>query len=53
MRLTDTAGAAMAQWRRDNARDARPPHEYTLDEFGFTEQYLADLFGEYRTRHVS
>jgi len=53
MTLTDTARAAMAQWQRDNPRDARPPHEYTLEEFGFTEQYLADLFGEYRTRHVS
>ena len=53
LELTAKARAAMDQWRRDNPRDARPPHEYTLEEFGFTENYLAELFSEYRKRYVT
>lgn len=52
LQLTDQARQAMDQWRQDNPRDARPPHEYTMDEFGFTEQQLADQFKEYRERYV-
>jgi hypothetical protein len=52
LQLTDQARQAMDQWRQDNPRDARPPHEYTMDEFGFTEQQLADQFKEYRQRYV-
>lgn len=52
MNLSDGAREAMAEWRRDNPRDARPPHEYTLQEFGFTEDYLKDEFSEYRRRYV-
>lgn len=51
--LTAEARAAMEQWRSDNPRDARPPHEYTLAEFDFTEQQLADLFSQYRQRYIA
>ncbi len=50
--LTSAARAAMDQWRAENPRDARPPHEYSLAEFGFTEDALAACFSEYRQRYI-
>jgi hypothetical protein len=52
MDLTEQTLDAMSEWRKENPRDARPPHEYTLEEFGFTEDYLKDEYGEYRRRYV-
>lgn len=49
---SDEAEAAMQGWLRDNARESRAAHEYTLEEFGFTAEGLARDFAEYRERHV-
>jgi len=52
MPLTDAAARAMQQWLEENGRDKRPPHAYTLEEFGYTEPGLAAEFAEYRERHI-
>ncbi len=46
------ARAALEQWLRDNRRDKRPPHEYTLEEFGMTEAQIRSDFAEYRRRFI-
>jgi hypothetical protein len=43
---------AMEAWLADNRRDQRPPHRYTLEEFGYTPEGLAAEFSEYRKRHI-
>lgn len=50
--LTAEAERAMRQWSQDNAREKRAPHEYTLEEFGFTREGLAAEFAEYRERYL-
>jgi hypothetical protein len=50
--LTDEAEQAMLEWSRDNARDRRASHAYSLEEFGFTREGLASDFAEYRAQHV-
>jgi hypothetical protein len=50
MELTDEVKARMQQWAVENARDKRPVHTYTLEQFGFTEEGLARDFARYRER---
>ena len=50
--LTDEARAEMERWREMNRREARPTHQYTLEEYGFTEEGLARSFREYRERYI-
>ena len=52
MELTTEARDEMAQWQAFNRRELRPPHEYTLDQFGFTESGLREQFAEYRERFI-
>jgi hypothetical protein len=42
----------MEQWQAFNRRELRPPHEYTLDQFGFTEAGLQEQFAGYRERFI-
>lgn len=44
--------AAMQQWLRDNAREKRPPHEYTLQKFGLTREGIEAEFAAYRERFI-
>ncbi|MFK7895998.1 MAG: sulfotransferase [Myxococcota bacterium] len=46
--MTAAARAGMEQWRVDNPRDKRPPHEYTLSDYGLTEEGIKTAFGPYR-----
>ena len=50
--LTAEARAEMARWRDMNRREARPTHQYTLEEYGFTEEGLKNTFREYRERYI-
>jgi len=50
--LTPIAEDKMRKWTEDNAREKRPPHEYTLDKFGLTEEGIARDFSEYRERYI-
>jgi hypothetical protein len=42
----------MEKWLVDNARDKRPTHAYSLEEFGFTEAEIQTDFAEYRHRFI-
>jgi hypothetical protein len=50
--LTELARAEMERWREMNRREARPTHQYTLEEYGFTEKGLAQIFKDYRERYI-
>ncbi len=50
--LTDLDRRAMMHWLAENSRAKRSLHEYTLKEFGYSDEGLAADFREYRERHV-
>ena len=50
--LTDAAAAQVQKWADENRRDNRPPHEYTMEKFGFSEAQLAEDFRAYRERFI-
>ena len=52
LEFTREAEQAMLAWNRDNARERRAAHDYSLEEFGFTRDGLAADFAEYRAQHV-
>ena len=52
MSLTPEAEAEMQAWQDFNRRELRPVHEYTLEQFGFTEDSLAAQFARYRERFI-
>ena len=48
VQTTEESLAAMQQHRQLNQRDSRPPHDYTLADFGFTETGIKQQFAGYR-----
>jgi hypothetical protein len=46
------ARLALETWLASNRRDKRPPHEYTLAEFGLSEAEICADFAEYRRRFI-
>lgn len=50
--LTPEARAASEAWLRENGREKRPPHNYTLEMFGFTEHALREKYREYIERFI-
>ncbi len=40
----------MRAWRADNPKDKHGAHTYNADQFGITDQALAQRFGAYRDR---
>ncbi len=52
MDFTAEAKAAMEHWREVNKREDRPSHEYTLEQFGFSEEGLKQQFAEYRDHYL-
>jgi hypothetical protein len=51
--LTPETEARMRAWRADNPRDKHGSHSYDGDEFGLTEERLAQRFGPYRERFAA
>ncbi len=45
--FTDDSKAAMQTHREENQRDARPTHDYSLQDFGFTEAGIGVQFSDY------
>ncbi len=43
---------AMRTFMATNPREGRPPHQYTLEEFGLTADGIARDFAAYRTRFI-
>jgi hypothetical protein len=52
MELTPEARAEMRRWQDFNHRELRPPHDYTLEQFGFSEAGLKAQFAGYRSRFI-
>ena len=50
--LTPEVERNMRQWAVENARDKRPVHRYTLDQFGFTKAGLRRDFARYYERFI-
>jgi hypothetical protein len=50
--MTPEARAAMEGWVRNNPRNKRPAHQYTLEDFGFTEEEIFRDFADYRERFI-
>ena len=50
--LSPLAEERMRRWLVDNARDQRPPHEYSMDTFGFTREQIERDFAGYRERFI-
>jgi len=54
--VTDESISAMQRHRAENQRDARPPHDYSLAQFGLTEDQIQTQFSDYRAsyrEHIS
>ncbi len=52
LELTSEATAAMAKHRDANKRGDRPAHEYTLEEYGYTEAGIRERFARYCARFI-
>jgi hypothetical protein len=50
--MTPEARAGMEKWRADNPREKRPPHEYTLKDYGLTEEGIKAAFAGYREQFI-
>ncbi len=52
LELTAETEKEMLWWVEENRRDKRAPHEYTLEQFGYSEDEIERDFAEYRSRHI-
>lgn len=52
MEFTENAKREMEAWQEFNRRELRPSHEYSLEQFGFTEGGLKEQFSTYRARFI-
>lgn len=52
MDFTPEARVEMEKWQDFNRRELRPPHEYTLEQFGYTEAGLKAQFRAYREAFI-
>jgi hypothetical protein len=50
--LSDASATQVQKWADANRRDNRPPHAYTMEKFGFSEEQLAEDFRAYRERFI-
>jgi len=51
--ITADADAAMRRFVATNPREGRPPHQYTLEEFGLTRAGIERDFAAYRARFIT
>jgi hypothetical protein len=52
MPMTQEASRRIQSYMSSHPREGRPPHEYTLEQFGFTRAELERRFKAYRERHI-
>ncbi len=50
--MTESTRAGINAYMQTHPREGRPKHEYTLEEFGFTQAELERRFRRYRERHI-
>lgn len=51
MDFTEEAREAINQWRQENRRDKRATHQYSMEQFGYTEEFIRAEFKEYSKRY--
>ena len=51
MDITPEAASAMQAHREENKRELRPSHDYSLQDFGFTESGINALFSQYKHKY--
>jgi hypothetical protein len=51
--LSRPAEEHMRAWAIENARERRPAHRYTLEQFGLTEAELRQAFAKYRAQFLT
>jgi hypothetical protein len=51
--LTPAAEVEMRVWALKNPREHRPPHEYTMETFGYTREAIEREFAAYRARFIT
>jgi hypothetical protein len=52
LQMTDGAVAGIRAYMDSHPREGRPKHQYSLEEFGFTEAEIRARFRAYRERHI-
>jgi hypothetical protein len=50
--MTAEARSRIEEYMRTHPREGRPKHEYTLEQFGFTQAELERRFKAYREKHI-
>ncbi len=50
--MTSEARGAMEKWRTDHPRDERPAHDYSLADYGLTEEGIRVAFASYREQYI-
>jgi len=50
--MSDRARTGIRDYMETHPREARPKHEYSLEQFGFTEAEIRRRFRAYRERHI-
>lgn len=53
MPMTDKARQQIQAYMDSNPREKRPPHNYTLEQFGYSEEGVKADFREYRQRYIT
>lgn len=53
MELNQQARSEMEAWQDFNRRELRPPHNYTLQEYGLSEAGLKQQFARYRSQFIN
>jgi hypothetical protein len=52
MELTPETDHEMRTWAKEHSRDKRPPHSYTMEKFGLSEEGIKRQFATYRERFI-
>ncbi|MGI9287378.1 MAG: sulfotransferase family protein [Pseudomonadales bacterium] len=52
MQLTAEASTYMEDWKEENRRDKRAAHDYTLEQYGLSEDAIKRDFASYRERFI-
>jgi len=50
--VTDEDTRAADKWMSDNRRENHPPHHYSAEDYGMTNEQLAEIFRDYHERFV-
>jgi hypothetical protein len=51
--LTPGSRAAMLKWDETNPKEGKPPHKYTLAEFGLSDEFINENFANYTKKFQS